>query len=40
MDADGAGYAEVTQGESVDESPHWFPNGANRVAFQSDGSRP
>jgi hypothetical protein len=37
MDADGAGFAEVTQGESVDESPHWFPSGPNRIAFQSAG---
>jgi hypothetical protein len=37
MDADGSAFAEVTQGESVDESPYWFPNGQNRIAFQSAG---
>jgi hypothetical protein len=37
MDADGTGFAEVTQGESVDESPYWFRNGPNRIAFQSAG---
>jgi hypothetical protein len=37
MDSDGRGFAEVTQGESVDESPHWSPNGDNRITFQSAG---
>jgi hypothetical protein len=37
MDSDGAGFAEVTQGESVDEAPHWSTNGDNRIAFQSAG---
>ena len=37
MDADGSAFAEITQGESVDESPHWFPDGQNRVVFQSAG---
>jgi len=37
MDSDGAGFAEVTQGESIDESPSWSPNGENRLIFQSAG---
>jgi hypothetical protein len=36
MGGDGSGFAEVTQGESMDESPHWFPN-ENRIVFQSAG---
>jgi hypothetical protein len=37
MDSDGAGFAEVTQGESVDESPCWLADGENRIVFQSAG---
>jgi hypothetical protein len=37
MDADGAGFAEVTQGESVDESPCWSATGDDRIVFQSAG---
>jgi hypothetical protein len=37
MEGDGSGFAEVTQGETVDESPHWFPNEENRIVFQSAG---
>jgi len=37
MGSDGSGFAEVTQGESVDDSPHWYPNEENRIVFQSAG---
>ena len=37
MDGGGSGFAEVTQGESADESPQWFPGGANKIVFQSAG---
>jgi hypothetical protein len=37
MDGTGRGFAEVTQGESADESPQWFPGSANKIAFQSAG---
>jgi hypothetical protein len=37
MGSDGSEFAEVTQGESVDESPHWVPNEENRIVFQSAG---
>jgi hypothetical protein len=37
MGADGAEFAEVTQGESMDESPSWVPNAPARVVFQSAG---
>jgi hypothetical protein len=36
MDGSGSGFAEVTQGESADESPQWFP-GQNKIVFQSSG---
>jgi hypothetical protein len=37
MDAAGSGFTEVTQGESADESPQWFPGGENKIVFQSAG---
>jgi hypothetical protein len=37
MDGAGSGFAEVTQGESADESPQWFPGGENKIVFQSAG---
>jgi hypothetical protein len=37
MDGGGSGFAEVTQGESADESPQWFPGGENKIVFQSAG---
>jgi hypothetical protein len=37
MEGTGSGFAEVTQGESADESPQWFPGGANKIVFQSAG---
>lgn len=37
MDASGAGLAEVTQGESSDESPSWAGSGENKIVYQSAG---
>jgi hypothetical protein len=37
MGGDGSGFTELTQGESVDESPHWYPGSQNRIVFQSAG---
>ena len=37
MGGDGSGFGEVTQGESVDDSPHWYPNEENRIVFQCAG---
>jgi hypothetical protein len=37
MGADGSEFSEITQGESMDESPCWVPNAPNRVVFQSAG---
>jgi hypothetical protein len=37
MNANGAGLAEVTQGESADESPSWAGSGENKLVYQSAG---
>lgn len=37
MDGDGSGLAEVTQGESFDESPSWVNELENKLVFQSAG---
>jgi hypothetical protein len=37
MEVDGRGLAEVTQGESFDESPSWINDRENKLLFQSAG---
>ena len=37
MDAEGRGLKEVTEGDSVDESPAWIPGTARGLVFQSAG---
>ena len=37
MYGDGGGFTELTQGESVDESPQWCPGAPGRIIFQSAG---
>jgi hypothetical protein len=37
MEGDGTCFAEVTQGESHDESPSWVPGEKNQIVFQSAG---
>jgi hypothetical protein len=37
MSGDGGAFTELTQGESVDESPQWYPDSQNRIVFQSAG---
>lgn len=37
MDANGTGLAEVTQGESSDESPSWAGSRENKIVYQSAG---
>lgn len=37
MDAEGGNWQELTEGDSVDESPRWIPGAADEVVFQSAG---
>jgi hypothetical protein len=34
---DGTGLSEITQGDSIDESPSWMPGKKRRILFQSSG---
>jgi hypothetical protein len=35
MRADGTELREVTQGDTIDDAPHWVPNSAHEIIFQS-----
>jgi hypothetical protein len=37
LDANGSGFTEVTDGESIDEAPRWVPGPGRRLVFQSAG---
>jgi hypothetical protein len=37
MTSEGKEFAEITQGDSIDEFPHWVPGRAGRLVFQSAG---
>ena len=37
MQADGSALTEVTQGDAVDQAPHWVPGSQNEIVFQSAG---
>jgi hypothetical protein len=35
MHSDGAELREVTQGDTIDDAPHWIPGSAREIVFQS-----
>jgi hypothetical protein len=37
IDKDGTTLSEITQGDSMDESPTWIPGSQRRILFQSSG---
>jgi hypothetical protein len=37
IDKEGTGLSEITQGDSIDESPSWIPGQQRRILFQSSG---
>jgi hypothetical protein len=37
MEADGSGFAEVTEGDTIDLAPRWLPDSRHELVFQSAG---